>query len=107
MSFEIRSNSTNIYRLIFISLFLLLGISCIAVVGLDYYAGISLIASEQPDTKEAFYATALFMGLLGLVTACMMIFLLQERRGSDTDRRQNAQPLDFIDRRTEIDRRSE
>ncbi len=107
MLFQTSSNSLFYYRLFFITLFLLLGIFGTGVVALEYYAGINVIATESETDKQALFATSSIMGALGFFTAFIMIYLMREKRESVSDRRKINRPLDFINRRSDIDRRSE
>ncbi len=106
MLFHIRSNLTLYYRLFFIALFLLLGISAVGIVALENYAGISLIITESEIDKKALHATLSTMGAFGIATAFIMIFLMRERRRSDPDRRHKSTPAKLTDRRINIDRRT-
>lgn len=106
MFYRTRSRIIFYYRLFFIVLFLLLGISGTGIVILEYFAGIRVITSESYAYTDALYATSAFMGALGFVTAMVMIYLMREKRSSRSDRRQIDRPLDFPDRRSNIDRRS-
>jgi len=106
MPYQIRNNVLLFYRLFFIVLFLLLGVSCIGTVGLEYYADVDIIATESDFDEQALHTTLLVMGLLGLIVATIMIYLMQERRSPQSDRRQLSKSLDFTDRRSSTDRRS-
>ncbi len=106
MSFQIRTNLSLYYRLFFITLFLLLGVSGVGVVVLEYYAGIDLIVTESDFDDVALYTTSIVLGVLGFIVALTMILLMQERRGLKSDRRQLTESLGFSDRRSNIDRRS-
>ncbi|MCK5395072.1 MAG: hypothetical protein KAJ32_03725 [Gammaproteobacteria bacterium] len=106
MLIQIHSNLFLYYRLFFIALFLLLGISGVGIVVLEYYAGIDVVTIDSEFEKEALYTTSVVIGILGLTVALIMIFLMQERRSSTSDRRQLARSLDFPDRRSSTDRRS-
>ncbi|MFV2004975.1 MAG: hypothetical protein ACC650_07185 [Gammaproteobacteria bacterium] len=106
MLLRTRTNIFFYYRLFFIALFLLLGISGTGIVVLDYYAGITIIETGSPFDKQALFATLSIMGTLGFFMAFIMIFLMREKRDSIADRREISKPLDFIDRRSNIDRRS-
>jgi len=105
MLFHIRSNMTLYYRLFFIALFLLLGISAVGIVALENYAGISIIITESEIDKKALHATLSTMGAFGIATAFIMIFLMRERRRSDPDRRHKSTSIE-LDRRINIDRRT-
>jgi hypothetical protein len=52
------------------------------------------------------FATSSIIGTLGLFMAFIMIFLMREKRGFIADRREINKPLDFVDRRSNTDRRS-
>ena len=83
-----------------------MGISGVGIVVLDYYAGITVIETDSAFDKQALFTTLGIMGALGFFTAFIMIYLMREKRGAITDRRQVNRPLDFIDRRSNTDRRS-
>ena len=106
MFYYTRSKLLFYYRLFFIALFLVLGISGIGIVVVEYFAGIRVITTENYAYANALYATSGFMGILGLVTATAMIYLMREKRSDSADRRQIDRPLDFPDRRTAIERRT-
>lgn len=103
---KLRSNSTTFFPLLFIILFLLLGIAGIGIILLEQYAGISIIVTESERDRVAIYTASSFIGVFGLFTSSLMFYLLRERRGSDFDRRQQSKPLDFPNRREDSDRRS-
>jgi hypothetical protein len=106
MLLRTRTNIFFYYRMFFIALFLLLGISGTGIVVLDYYAGITIIETDSPFDKQALFATSSIIGTLGLFMAFIMIFLMREKRGFIADRREINKPLDFVDRRSNTDRRS-
>lgn len=88
------------YRLFFISLFLLLGITGIGIIALECFADMNIVTASSGEDKTALYISCSFLGLFGLITALIMINLMREKRGSVADRRQHDRPLDFADRRT-------
>ena len=107
MLFQIRTNLCFYYRLFFIFLFLLLGISGVGIAVLEYFTSIDIFAAESEFDKEALHTISLVMGVVGFAVACIMIYLMREKRSSISDRRQLSRPLDFADRRTNLNRRSE
>jgi len=107
MLFQIRTNLFFYYRLFFIFLFLLLGTSGVGVVVLEYFTNIDIFAAESEFDKKALHTTSLVMGALGFTVASIMIYLMREKRDFTTDRRQSSRPLDFAERRSNLDRRSE
>ena len=107
MLFQIRSNLFLYYRLFFIALFLLLGISGVGIVVLESYKDISIIVTETDFDKKALHTTSLVMGTLGFIVTFIMVFLMKERRDSNFDRRTLSKPLYFSDRRSNLDRREE
>jgi len=105
--FHIRFNISLLYfRLFFIALFLLLGVSTVGIVVLEQYAGINIIITESAIDKEALHVGLSVMGILGISTASIMIYLMREKRHPGPDRRQQSIPVDFTDRRKNIDRRT-
>ena len=106
--FHIRSNiSLFYYRLFFIALFLLLGISAVGTVVLEQSSGINIINTESEVDKKALHVALSIMGTLGISTAFIMIYLMRERRRSGPDRRQQSRSTDFNNRRIKTDRRAE
>lgn len=73
MLFQIRTNLFFYYRLFFIILFLLLGISGIGIVVLESYTSIDIIATETDFDKKALHTTSLVMGAPGLTVAFIMV----------------------------------
>ena len=69
MLFYLRSNPDLYFRLFFIALFLLLGISAVGIVSLEHYADINIIATESETEKQALHATLSIMGILGTTIA--------------------------------------
>ena len=106
MFIKIRSNSVTAFRLLFIALFLILGIAGIGIILLEQYAGIIIIATELEIDRKAFYTASSFIGVFGLFTSSLMFYLMLERRNSGFDRRQQAKQLDFADCRRYSDRRA-
>jgi hypothetical protein len=107
MLFQVRTNLFFYYRLFFIILFLLLGVSGIGIVVLESYTSIDIITTETDFDKKALHITSLLMGAPGLIVAFIMVSLMREKRNSTPGRRQLSRPLDFPDRRSNLDRRSE
>ena len=106
MNIKVRSNSVTAFRLFFVALFLIMGIAGIGIIVLEQYAGISIISTQLEIDRKAVYAASSFIGVFGLFTSLLMIYLMQDRRNSDFDRRQRAKRLDFSDRRGNSERRS-
>jgi hypothetical protein len=106
MIIKLRSNSVTALQLFFVALFLFMGIAGIGIILLEQYAGISIITTQLDINRKAFYAALSFIGIFGLFTSSLMIYLMQERRDSGFDRRQQPEQLDFADRRGNSDRRS-
>ena len=106
MLFHIRSNVALYYRLIFVLLFLLLGIACLGVVILEDYAGLQFIMVESRVDKNAIHSILTVLGILGICTSGIMVYLMQEKRSPGSDRRKVSQETDFEDRRTTPDRRA-
>jgi hypothetical protein len=106
MQFKTHSTIIEYYRLFFIVLFLLLGISGTGITVLDYYTGVDIIPINTIADKQALFATSSVMGGIGFFTAFIMIYLMREKRKTTFDRRMINKPLDFIDRRSNKDRRS-
>lgn len=105
MTFQTRSSTFTIYRVFFISLFLLLGFIGIGSALLENYTNINIFVTKSDFDNQALQATFIIMGILGFCTAFMMIYLIKERRGRAPDRRIQFRPFDFPDRRSSIDRR--
>ncbi len=107
MLFHLRSNMILYYRLFFIALFLLSGISAVGIVLLENYAGINIIFTESEIDTKALHITLILLGIFGIATAFIMIFLMRERRSSAPDRRHKSTPTESIGRRINADRRSD
>lgn len=105
MILKIRSNLFTIYRLFFIALFILMGITCIGIALLDNYAGIHIILTLSENDKQGMLAALTIVGVISLFVATTMIYLWQERRGDKIERRQYAQAVEFPERRSYEDRR--
>ena len=105
MIFHIRSNMMVYYRLFFIALFFVLGTCAVGTVLLERYADISIIITQSAIDKQALHVTLSTMGMFGIATASIMIFLMRERRSSAPDRRQKSSPVE-TGRRRNIDRRT-
>ena len=106
MSFHFRKNLFLYYRLFFITLFILLGLTCVGIVISANAFGLEIIQTTNAFEKGALHTTLLVMSALGFIVAASMVFLLRERRHARPDRRTQAKPLDFADRRENIDRRT-
>jgi hypothetical protein len=107
MFYYTRSIILFLYRLFFVALFFTLGISGAGIVVLEYYFGYQVISTESYADREALFMTLGFMSLLGFSTALLMIYLMHEKRSNSSDRRKMDRPLDFPDRRSNIDRRAQ
>jgi hypothetical protein len=105
MIIKLRSNSVTALQLLFVALFLIMGIAGIGIILLEQ-SGITTITTQLEIDRKAFYAASSFIGVCGLFISSLMIYLMQERRDSGFDRRQRAEQLDFADRRENSDRRS-
>ena len=105
MFYQAHSKLLYYYRLFFITAFLLLGIAGAGILLLECVADIDVISTERVIDEQALYVTCGFMGLFGLITAFIMIYLMQEKRKTTIDRRKFDRPLDFTDRRSNTDRR--
>lgn len=108
MIIKLRSNSITPFQLLFVALFLIMGITGIGIILLEQsgITTITTITTQLEMDRKAFYATSSFIGVCGLFTSSLMIYLIQERRDSNFDRRQRAEQLDFANRRGNSDRRS-
>ena len=106
MLLQFRSDLFFYYRLLFITLFFMLGISGTGIVILEHYAGIETFIAESEFDKDALYTTSKVVGALGFIVTFIMLFLMRERRDLNFDRRKSSIPLDFSDRRNNDDRRS-
>jgi len=105
MPYQIRSNSFTFYRLFFVALFLLMGFVGLGTVVLENYTGIEIIMADSDVEKQAIEATLTVMGLLGFFVAGVVVYLMQERRYHDLDRRRHDRSIDRPDRRRADDRR--
>lgn len=105
MFINIRQHSVPYYRLLFIALFLLMGAAGMGLAALDYFTGVSIISAESEINQEALHATAFIIGLIGLLNASLMTYLLKEKRSPDSERRKSSQSIHFQNRRRTSDRR--
>jgi hypothetical protein len=99
MPYKIRSD-LSYYRFFFIALLLLLGIVSIGTVALEHYAGIDVVTTESEFDDKALCTTLLVMGTLGIIAACMMLYLIREKRGAINDRRKSSQPFNYANQRS-------
>jgi len=106
MFINIRKNSVPYYRLLFIALFLSLGLVGIACAALYYFTGVSLFATISEIDQQALHASVFAIGSICFLSACLMTYLLKEKRNSYSDRRKNSQSIHFRDRRRLADRRN-
>jgi len=106
MPLYIQSKSLLSYQVLFVALFLLLGLTCLGVVSLQQLFGYNLVTIGADAENEALLATLGFMGVLGLSIAFMMIYLMREKRITSSDRRQVSAPVSFNERRIRTERRA-
>ena len=92
-------------RLTFLSLLTMIGIICLFIVGMDHYAGVQLIVTDTPVEYEALYSSLTVMGFTSIIFVITMLFLMNERRCSDGDRREQDLAIDFPERRSNTERR--
>jgi hypothetical protein len=104
MIIKLRPNSITAFLLLFIALFLIMGIAGIGIILLEQYAGITIIITPLEIDSKAFYTASSFIGVCGLFTSSLMIYLMQERRDSGFDTGQRPEQLDFANRRYNSDR---
>jgi len=105
MSLYIQSKLFFSYQVLFVALFLLMGVACLGVVSLQQLFDYNLVTTGADADNEALLATFGFMGVLGLLIAFIMIYLMREKRQSSSDRRQIFTPVSFSERRIQNDRR--
>ena len=105
MKFQDPHNLLFYYKLIFIALLLLLGFCGIGFAGLEYYTDVVIISTDSTDDKQALLAASYVIGTLSFFAALLMIYLMREKRLSSIERRNSSKPLDFINRRSDADRR--
>ena len=105
MLLYIQSKSFFCYRVLFVALFLLMGIACLGVFSLQQLFDYNLVITGSETGNEALLATLCFMGVLGFLTASMMIYLMREKRQPASDRRQISKSVSFSERRTGANRR--
>jgi hypothetical protein len=103
MLFNIRTNLDLYYRLIFVGLFLLFGLSALGIVMLEDYAGISIIPLESEIEKQALLSILSVMGVLGTCTGLLILYFMREKRRAD--RRQRSSTITFPERRIIINDR--
>ncbi len=106
MFINIRANSVPYYRLMFIALFVVLGLVGTGITALDYFLDISILEAGSQGEQDALHATSFFIGMVGFFNASLMTYLLKEKRTPGSDRRRHSQAIHFKDRRSASDRRN-
>ncbi len=95
------------HRTLFITLFLLLGIAGIGSVILENYTDIAIFNSNSSFEIKTLQTISLTIGILSFCAAFLVIFLAKERRCEKTERRLQFRPVNFADRRNDLDRRDD
>lgn len=103
MLLHIRTNLDLYYRLFFVALFLLFGLSALATVILENYAGISIIPLQSEMEKQALLSVLGVMGVLAICVSLLIVYFMREKRRKD--RRQESTATSLHDRRIIEDRR--
>ena len=93
------------YRIIPITLLILLAFFGIGIAALEHYADIVMISAESSKDKQALQTASFVIGTFSFFVALLMIYLMREKRLSNIERRNSSKPLDFINRRSDADRR--
>jgi len=104
MLFHIRTNLDLIYRLLFVVLFLLFGLTSLGIVLLEDYLGISIIPLESALEKQALLSVLSVMGILGICAALLVLYFMREKRR--TERREKSADINYPERRFIDDRRN-
>ena len=107
MKLSTRNSVFTIYRTIFIILFLLLGIASIGSVILENYTEFAIFNSKSSLDKQTLQTVSLAIGILSVCAAFLVIFFAKERRSDETNRRLQFRPMNFTDRRNDLDRRDD
>ena len=106
MSFHIRTNISLYYRLFFVTLFLVSGLSAMGIVLLESFADISIITTESEIDKKFLLAILSILGFSVTCTAVLLIYFMREKRYSRADRRQQSISSVYPGHRSNIDRRN-
>ncbi len=106
MSLRPRPNTFSHYRLCFAITFLALGCIALAMVAMDSLASPSLFLFFADDASAVVKSLAIGGGL-SLIYALVMFELITDRRTTRPDRRQSQLYIDFLDRRSTVDRRAQ
>lgn len=99
MAYKKRENQSNSFRWAFAYLFLLSGLISLSTALLNHYTGINLLPIESNYELEAVYVILSVFGFMGVITASIMMYLLQERRDDFSERRMQRQPFNYANRR--------
>ncbi|MFK5893705.1 MAG: hypothetical protein QM504_10840, partial [Pseudomonadota bacterium] len=95
----------TLYRIFFISMFLLLGLTGVGMFFFELFVKTSVFFTEPEVVQQALHITALVIGAAELVSGGLMFYLLQEKRNTNVDRRQHSIVYAFPERRTVSNRR--
>ena len=95
-----RSSSFVYLRLMFLSLLTMTGFLCLGMATLAHTTGIDFIATRSQVEFDAVYTSMTVIGLTFLLFVTGVLFMMQERRDGDDDRRHETTPIDFDCRRS-------
>ena len=107
MKLSAHNSVFTVYRTLFIIFFLLLGVAGIGSVIIENYTDIVIFNAKSGFDKQTLQTISLTIGILSLCAAFLVIFLAKERRCEKTDRRMQFRPVNFTDRRNDLDRRDD
>ena len=74
---------------------------------MEYYYGFSMIPLEPKGAHDAILSAAILVGILCLLMGTLLLRIMTDRRAREADRRLRQEDLDFPDRRSGHDRRTE
>ena len=107
MLLKLRQQSFALYRLFFIVITYAIGIVCLCIWILESVLEKNILTIDAGISHDALLATCFITGIVGIAAGSLMLSFMNERRHVSNDRRQQQSPIDFPDRRTNLDRRSE
>ncbi len=107
MSYRSRPIKFAFFRLFFVALLLATGLSCLGLVVMEHYFDFNIISANSKNSYDAIFTGIIISGLLSLFYGIVLLRIMTDRRLQKYDRRQCQAPINFPDRRSGIDQRTE
>jgi len=107
MSYKSRPIKFAFFRLFFVALLFGTGLACLGLLVIEYYFDFSIISANSENTYDAIFTGMIISGLLSLFYGIVLLRIMTDRRLQKNDRRQREVLINFPDRRSGIDRRTE